>query len=72
MPEMYETLLKKILEEKGVSLYILSRLTGISRQSLSNYANGKREPDIPTAVKIIKALQLDEMIIYRLFEPCNA
>jgi len=66
---MYETLLKKIMEERGTSCRILSIMTGIPRSTLSNYVIGRRAPDIQTACKIIKVLQLDVSIIDKLFEP---
>lgn len=65
----YETLLKKIIEEKGWSYRMISVMTGIARSTISNYALGKRVPDVQTACKIIKVLQLDMSLIDRLFEP---
>lgn len=65
----YPTKLKKIMEEKGLNCSILSRMTGLTRTAVSNYANGIRKPDICTAGRIIKALQLNSDAFWTLFEP---
>lgn len=66
---LYPTKFKKIIEQRGSSYGALSAVTGLSRQTLSNYANGIRKPDIQTACLIIKVLNLDISEIKTLFEP---
>lgn len=65
----YPTKLKKIMEEKGLNCSMISRMTGLTRTAISNYANGIRKPDISTAGKIIRALQMDSNAFWTLFEP---
>ena len=48
---------------------MIARMSGVTRAAISNYANGLRKPDIDTAGKIIRALQLNNDIIWTLFEP---
>lgn len=67
----YETLFKKIIVEKELSYRIISRITGISRTSLCNYANGYRKPDLETACQIIRKMQFDSELIFTLFEPTD-
>lgn len=69
MSDIYPTKLKKIIEEKGLTYNMIARMSGVTRAAISNYANGFRKPDIDTAGKIIRALQLNNDIIWTLFEP---
>lgn len=65
----YETYFKKLIDERGYSYNIISSLTGIPRSTISNYASGRRKPDIQTACRIMKALNIDISLIGKLFEP---
>ena len=66
---MYETMLKKIMEERGISCRMLSIITGIPRSTISNYINRNRQPDIQTAFQIVRVLHLDISVVESLFEP---
>jgi putative transcriptional regulator len=51
--------LKKILDEKQMTTYQLSKLTGISEQSLSKLRNGKSKDLVfSSVVKIADALDI--------------
>ena len=53
--------LKKIMNERNISIYRLSKLTKLRDSGLGMIINGKREdPKISTIVKIAKALELSE------------
>lgn len=53
--------LKKIMESKNITMYKLSKLSGIENKSVWNIVNGKRkDPQVSTIVKIAKALELNE------------
>lgn len=57
--------LKKIMNERNISIYRLSKLTKLRDSGLGMIINGKREnPKISTIIKIAKALNLtnDEFI----------
>lgn len=57
--------LKKIMNERNISIYRLSKLTKLRDSGLGMIINGKREdPKISTIVKIANALNLtdDEFI----------
>lgn len=59
-------LLKRIREEKEVSLNDLARLTGLSPQYLSKIENGKSNPTLKTIGDICEGLRIQpgEWIIY--------
>ena len=48
--------LKEILEEKKMTVYRLSKKTGISQSTLSRYINGERQPLFQNVVIIANAL----------------
>lgn len=50
--------IKKILDERNMSKAELSRLTGISNSSLSEYLNGKYEPKQDKIALIARALHV--------------
>lgn len=52
-------ILKTLMEKENISMYRLSKLSGIENKSIWNIVNNKRkDPQIPTVVKIAKALDL--------------
>ena len=64
-------ILKTLMEKENISMYRLSKLSGIENKSIWNIVNNKRkDPQISTVVKIAKALELsndefDELCGYR-------
>jgi transcriptional regulator with XRE-family HTH domain len=59
-------LLKEEREKRGLSLNVLSKMTGLSRQSLSYVEQEKRTPNLYTLLRITLVLQVDlEKIIAR-------
>ena len=49
------------MEKENISMYRLSKLSGIENKSIWNIVNNKRkDPQISTVVKIAKALDLSE------------
>ena len=58
---MDKQILKNIMKKKHISMYKLSKLSGIENKSIWNIVNNKRkDPQISTVVKIAKTLDLDE------------
>lgn len=52
-------ILKTLMEKENISMYRLSKLSGIENKSIWNIVNNKRKnPQISTVVKIAKALDL--------------
>lgn len=52
-------ILKTLIEKENISMYRLSKLSGIENKSIWNIVNNKRkDPQISTVVKIAKALEL--------------
>ena len=52
-------ILKTLMEKENISMYRLSKLSGIENKSILNIVNNKRkDPQISTVVKIAKALDL--------------
>lgn len=54
---MWDKIQKK-LEEKGMSVYRLGKLTGIPGSTLRNYRNG-HEPSFSNVVKIAEVLNVE-------------
>lgn len=53
--------IKALLKEKKITMYRLSKVTGISTGSLTDLVNGKNlNPTLNTLLKIAKALELSE------------
>ena len=51
--------LKTLMEKENISMYRLSKLSGIENKSIWNIVNNKRkDSQISTVVKIAKALEL--------------
>lgn len=65
----YPTMMMKIMKDEDLSYGIVSKMTGLSKSAVYNYSYGYRQPDISTACKIIRALQLDISSIETLFLP---
>lgn len=56
---MNVNILKTLMEKENISMYRLSKLSGIENKSIWNIVNNKRkDPQISTVVKIAKALEL--------------
>jgi len=56
-----KNILKKIMQNKNISIYKLSKLTGLDDKGLGCIINGKtKNPRIDTIIKIAKALDLDD------------
>ena len=54
-------ILKTLMEKENISMYRLSKLSGIENKSIWNIVNNKRkDSQISTVVKIAKALDLNE------------
>ena len=54
-------ILKTLMEKENISMYRLSKLSGIENKSIWNIVNSKRkDPQISTVVKIATALDLDD------------
>lgn len=54
-------ILKTLMEKENISMYRLSKLSGIENKSIWNIVNNKRkDPQISTVVKIAKALDFNE------------
>lgn len=52
-------ILKTLMEKENISMYRLSKLSGIENKSIWNIVNNKRkDPQISTVIKIAKALDL--------------
>lgn len=52
-------ILKTLMEKENISMYRLSKLSGIENKSIWNIVNNKRkDPQISTVVKTAKALDL--------------
>ena len=54
-------ILKTLMEKENISMYRLSKLSGLENKSIWNIVNNKRkDSQISTVVKIAKALDLNE------------
>ena len=58
---MNTNILETLMKKENISMYKLSKLSGIENKSVWNIVNNKRkDPQISTIVKIAKALDLNE------------
>lgn len=58
--EVFYTAVKEQLEHKGMTIYRLSKETGIFEQTLHSMLNGNTSsPKLDNAVKIAKVLDID-------------
>lgn len=55
---MYQKKLAEILEKKNISMYKVSKLTGVSTATLHRIMKKNHEPKISTVIKITKALNI--------------
>ena len=60
-----EILIRKIREEKGISINQLSKMTGISKGHLSRIENQETMPTILTIERIAIALKIDSKELYK-------
>ncbi len=60
----YRQALKQHRVSRGLSIYKLSRLTGISKNTLSSWENSKSIPRLPTLFKLADfyGITLDELV----------
>ena len=56
--ESFGERLKFILKKKGISITKLANMCGLSRECISLYLNGKREPKEKTMYRICKGLKM--------------
>jgi len=56
--------LKKEKEKQNITNYRLAKLTGLTQGALNHIFSGKRKPEIATALKIAKALNLKIILDY--------
>lgn len=55
-------LLKKARKDKGISVYKLARLTGLSEITISNIEKNRTSGNIDSVTKLINALGIDLLI----------
>lgn len=60
--------IKEILESKGLNQSDLSKLTGISRQNISDIIQNKLKPGVDFALKIAKVLNVSVEEVFQLDE----
>lgn len=56
--KMMWKIVEKLLKEKGLSVYKLSKMTGIPDNTLRNYRSKHSEPSFSNACKIADALNV--------------
>ena len=66
----YPTMLKQIMELRGIRYDEFADNLGIGRSTLYLYANGKRVPPVDIAIFMADILGLRLDNLRRLFEPC--
>lgn len=63
MPNSFQKKLSTIMQEKNISQSQLSKKTGITQSSLSDYLNDKYEPKLDKIILIAKALKIDPLYL---------
>lgn len=64
----FKELLAKELEIQRITPYKLAKDTGLSKQSISNYLNGKQQPTIDKFILICKYLDVSADYLLGLSE----
>lgn len=59
-------LVKKVREEKSMTLYTLAKLSGISKGHLSKIEREERDPKLVTLIQIAQALEVDVKELYEI------
>lgn len=62
--------LKKLREDRGMSMYRLTQLTGVSGHHIKGIENGTRQPTIETLYKLVTALGSSLAEIFNDGENC--
>lgn len=62
--------LKKLREDRGMSMYRLTQLTGVSGHHIKGIENGTRQPTIETLYKLVTALGSSLAEIFNDDENC--
>lgn len=55
-------LLKKARQDKGLSVYKLAKITGLSEETISNIEKNRTSGNIDSITKLINALDIDLLI----------
>ncbi|MBO1264335.1 helix-turn-helix domain-containing protein [Proteiniclasticum sp. SCR006] len=64
--------IKKLREDRGLSLNMLAIKSGVSNATISHIENGRNKPSLPTLQKLAKALNTDlAVLISMLKEPMD-
>lgn len=63
--------LKKLREERGMSMYRLTQLTGVSGHHIKGIEAGTRQPTIETLSKLVAALGSSLVEIFNDDEDCS-
>lgn len=63
--------LKMLREDRGMSMYRLTQLTGISGHHIKGIENGTRQPTIETLSKLVAALGSSLVEIFNDNEECS-
>lgn len=58
IPETFAQRLERLLGQAGLSAYRLAQRSGLSRETVSRYLHGEREPTFANVVRIAQALEL--------------
>lgn len=61
-------LIKRIRQEKGITLETLSMLSGISKGHLSKIERQERDPKLSTTIQIAKALKVNLTDLYEIIQ----
>lgn len=56
MKTSFKVILREKMEEKGISVRKLSKITGLSNPAICNYLAGRRTPKITDADKMLESL----------------
>ena len=61
-----EILIRKVRQEKNITLDMLSKTSGISKGHLSKIERQEKEPKISTLIQIALALNVDIKELYKI------
>lgn len=60
----FSELMKEAMAKRGVGVRELERLSGLDRRSIRRMREGSRVPEIETALRIARVLQIEPWLVF--------
>lgn len=68
-PQAFQIRLQALLDDADISAYRLSQLSGITKQTISRYLSGHREPTFFAVLAMARAMNVSLSVFDNVTEP---